>query len=43
MKTKNNKINMTIKNKLEELQEKLRKCEELAKTLGKEFTSTTNK
>jgi hypothetical protein len=43
MKTKNNKINMTIKNKLEELQEKLRKCEELAKTLGKDFTSTTNK
>jgi hypothetical protein len=43
MKTKNNKINVTIKNKLEELQEKIKKCEDLAKNLGKEFTSTTNK
>ena len=44
LKNKNSsKIQSNIKNKLEEIQEKLKKFEEMAKNLGKDFNNSTNK
>ncbi len=44
LKSKNkNKIQATIKNKLEEIQEKLKKYEEMAQNLGKDFSTSFNK